>query len=230
MDSPILRQYNAFEIIMFVHEMHQLGYEKLRLLPGMSPNGCAWRWFIYTKVQMKSDNRFEHHGDCVPFDCLFGSSGDPAAQKKSTNIIEDVIRENEDYFNLAKGRDEDYVSWFSAIVEQAKQANYPIAFADCYLADTWSFSNSQMVLQFPPFTPESIDDFTDEQLLKGAPYLFNRSSVGELNEVLNYQGTKPDVHTICDVIRKALKENKGLMNHVDNYGASPEIDLFAWGD
>ena len=150
MDNPILRQFNAYEIIMFLHEMHQRGYEKLRLLSGMSPNGCAWRWFIYPKVLMKTDNRFEYHGDFVPFDCPFGSTGDGDAQSKSNHTIDEAIQCNEGYFNLARGRDEEYVLWFSTIVEQSKHGNYPIAFADCYLAKRWTFTGNPIEIPFPP--------------------------------------------------------------------------------
>lgn len=50
---------SAYEVIMIVHELHQRGYEQLRLFPGISPNGMCWRWMIYPKVLMK-DNSFEH--------------------------------------------------------------------------------------------------------------------------------------------------------------------------
>ena len=218
---------------MFLHEMHQRGYEKLRLLSGMSPNGCAWRWFIYPKVLMKTDNRFEYHGDFVPFDCPFGSTGDGDAQNKSNHTIDGAIQCNEGYFNLARGRDEEYVRWFSTIVEQAKHGNYPIAFADCYLAERWTFTGNHMELPFPPFYPDDIDkviNFPDEQLLGVAPYLFNQSSAAELNEVLTYQGPKPDNHAICEVIRQAIREKKGLISHIDFFSETKEIELFAWGD
>ena len=80
MKDGLLRQFNAFEIIMFVHALHLKGYEQLRLYSGMAPNGCAWRWFVYPKVLMMKDNSFEHHGDFVPFRCLFGSTGDDRPQ------------------------------------------------------------------------------------------------------------------------------------------------------
>ena len=233
MDNPILRQFNAYEIIMFLHEMHQRGYEKLRLLSGMSPNGCAWRWFIYPKVLMKTDNRFEYHGDFVPFDCPFGSTGDGDAQSKSYHTIDEAIQCNEGYFNLARGRDEEYVRWFSTIVEQSKHGNYPTAFADCYLAKRWTFTGNPIEIPFPPFYPDSINsiaNFTDEQLLSVAPFLFNQSSAAELNEVLTYQGPKPDNHAICEVIRQAIREKKGLISHIDFFSETKEIELFAWGD
>ena len=46
---------SAYEVIMIVHELHQRGYEQLRLFPGISPNGMCWRWMIYPK-QLMQDN------------------------------------------------------------------------------------------------------------------------------------------------------------------------------
>lgn len=92
------------------------------------------------------------------------------------------------------------------------------------------FTNGQDSLPFPPFSPDDLDGFSDEQLLAGAPYLLDQSSAAELNEVLNFQGPKPDSPTICAVIRQALKENKGLLSHIDTYVTPHEIDLFAWSD
>ena len=85
----------------------------------------------------------------------------------------------------------------------------------------------------PPFYPDSINsiaNFTDEQLLSVAPFLFNQSSAAELNEVLTYQGLKPDNHAICEVIRQAIREKKGLITHIDFFSETKEIELFAWGD
>jgi len=56
-----LEGYGAYEIIMMLHELHKRGYQLLRILPRMSPNGCCWRWMIYPKVLMKGESRLEKH-------------------------------------------------------------------------------------------------------------------------------------------------------------------------
>ena len=143
--------YSAYEVIMIVHELHQRGYEQLRLFPGISPNGMCWRWMIYPK-QLMQDNRFEHHGDCTPFECLRGSTG-AAFPEEGQNLktADDFIRGNEDFVNLAKGEDKAYVEWFEQIVEHAKNKDFPIAFEEFFHAKEWKFTSKEP-LTYPPFT------------------------------------------------------------------------------
>ena len=91
MKDNLLKEYNAFEIIMFVHELHSMGYEQLRLYAGMSPNGLCWRWYIYPKILMKLDNSFEHNSDMIPFCCLQGSTSDDEPIKKSLLQTNEII-------------------------------------------------------------------------------------------------------------------------------------------
>ena len=57
--------YSAYEVIMIVHELHQRGYEQLRLFPGISPNGMCWRWMIYPKQLMQDMVIVLHLNVCV---------------------------------------------------------------------------------------------------------------------------------------------------------------------
>ena len=91
---------SAYEVIMIVHELHQRGYEQLRLFPGISPNGMCWRWMIYPKVLMQN-NSFELHGDCTPFECLRGSTGAAFPEEgQELKTSDDFIRGNEEFFWL----------------------------------------------------------------------------------------------------------------------------------
>ena len=65
--------WGACDIVMILHELHQRGYEQLRLHCGMSPNGMAWRWNIYPKCLM-DDAEWERYGECPPFECPHGSA------------------------------------------------------------------------------------------------------------------------------------------------------------
>lgn len=38
--------HRAQRVLLMVHELHKLGYQKLRIAPGMSPSGCSWRCSI----------------------------------------------------------------------------------------------------------------------------------------------------------------------------------------
>ncbi len=33
----------AQRVLLMVHELHKLGYQRMRISPGLAPNGCDWR-------------------------------------------------------------------------------------------------------------------------------------------------------------------------------------------
>ena len=68
--------WGACDLVLIVHELHQRGYEQLRLFGGMSPNGMAWRWNIYPKCLMDKPE-YEWYDDCPPFECPHGSADCP---------------------------------------------------------------------------------------------------------------------------------------------------------
>ena len=218
---------SAYEIVMIVHDLHQRGYEQLRLFPGMSPNGMCWRWMIYPKVLMK-DNRFELHGDCTPFECLRGTTG-AAFPEEGQDVIsaDDFIRGNETYFDLAKGEDKAYAEWFKQIVEHAKNNAFPIAFEEFFDAEEWKFTGGEP-LSYPPFAPVGIDTLTDELMIEYAKHTFNESSVHDLNEIMDYDGNKMSIHDIAEAIRKAIREDKDLVSHYDS--DEDILEIFAWKD
>ena len=193
--ANMIEKCSAYEIIKFVHELHSRGYEQLRLLPGMSPNGCCWRWMIYPKVLMKND-------------CLF--------------------EKNRAYFELAYGKDEEYVEWFNEIVKHAENDDYPIAFADMFFEEQWLFMGSNELLKYPPFCPTDYTSLSDGQIIEYAKYTFDQNSVKELELFLKSNDPKPSVQETADVIRQAIRENKGLVEHYDAYENKEE--LFAWGE
>lgn len=127
------------------------GYQQLRLFAGMSPNGCAWRWAIYPKALMGYYN-FERHDWDTPFKCIEGSSGPVPENRDRLVTADQFIRGHEDFIEMAKGEDPDYMSWFDNIVEHAKKQDYPIAFCEFFSAKEWRFLSGEP-LSYPPFTP-----------------------------------------------------------------------------
>jgi hypothetical protein len=152
-DNTLLQQLSAFEIVGVVHELHQRGYEQLRLFCGLSPSGMCWRWFVYPKVMMQKDYRYERD-DYIPFGCFCGTTNELLPKKKCVFSIEKFIRDNSEYLIKAKGADKEYLSWFESIVEHAKRGDFPVAFSDSYNRDDcWKFISGEK-LPYPPFSAE----------------------------------------------------------------------------
>lgn len=149
-ENDIMIECSAYEIVMIVHELHQRGYEQLRLFPCMSPSGMSWRWMIYPKVFVK-DCRVERSHDSVPFDCPHGSTSKLRPDDGDTKITaDDFLKAYGTYMSLAKGKDPEYVRWFETIVSHAEKNDFPIAFEEYYNAEQWKFISGEP-LSYPPF-------------------------------------------------------------------------------
>ena len=206
---------SAYEIVMIVHELHKRGYEQLRLFPGLSPSGGSWRWMVYPKVLIGDNLYCEHNHDSLPFECPHGSTADDRPNPRRPLIgADDFIKEYGSYVALAKGNDVEYVRWFENIVNHAKNYDYPIAFAEYFNAEQWKFTSGEK-LSYPPITPITIDSLSDEQMIAYAKCTFDDFSGAELNEVLTFDGIRPSTQQLANVIRQAIREKKGLINHVE---------------
>ena len=159
----MIPQPSAYEIIMILHELHQRGYEQLRLFSGMSPNGCAWRWEIYPKILMWDDNSFECRGYGTSFECPHGSASESKPQGRPLITADEFIKGKEDLFELAKAKDGAYVEWFGQIVRHAEQEDFPIAYADYFSAKEWKFMSGDP-LSYPPFTRSAFDELTEKAI------------------------------------------------------------------
>lgn len=219
---------SAYEIVMIVHELHQRGYEQLRLMSGWSPNGLYWRWFIYPKVLMSHGNFFEHNSEGVPFHCLFSSTGEDYPNDREPISVNEFVKGNEGFLELARGEDKDYIEWYKTIVRHAQNKDFPIAFEEYYDGEQWKFMSGDP-LPYPPFESVSAERLSDELIIEYAKWIFDDDSIHELNVVLSYDGQKMNQHEIADVIRQAIKENVGLVSFLDVY-ETKRLELIAWSE
>lgn len=73
----------------------------MRLFCGLSPSGLCWRWFIYPKVLMQNDYRYERD-DYIPFKCFSGTTDKLCSKEKPIFPINKFIHNNNEYLTLAK--------------------------------------------------------------------------------------------------------------------------------
>src|SRR5438876_5043836 len=60
----------SYQLLLMVRELHQMGYERLRIAPGMSLCGCRWRCFVTPVVNIRKDHgallvNFTRNGDML---------------------------------------------------------------------------------------------------------------------------------------------------------------------
>lgn len=150
--------WGACDVVMILHELHQRGYEQLRLHCGWSPNGLSWRWIIYPKCLMGKDASGEQHDDYTPLDCPHGSVACIQNDVDYSRAADVLLRSASEFLELGKQPDKEYVRWYAQLVEHAKRGEFPVAFGEYFpSSDSWLFEPSQEKLPYPPFTPTELD-------------------------------------------------------------------------
>ncbi len=135
-DSEDAVHRNASLVLQMVSELHQLGYERLRISPGMSPNGTHWRCAVTHVANIKSGHGalvVDQSNDVVTYssgagDQFFG--WDDAGQDSADALARKFIERFPVITRLGRGDDEEYVEWYEQVVELVAQGDLPCAYSD----------------------------------------------------------------------------------------------------
>ncbi len=138
---------DAARLIAMVHELHKAGYQRIRILPAMAPNGLHWRCSISDAASFAPDGRTlraAQEGRVARYSSgdgarYFGWEDGPAmtARMLARRFLERFPR----IAAGGKGRDWAYAGWLTDILGRAEHgsfvafhADYPIDPADL---DPW---------------------------------------------------------------------------------------------
>ena len=218
-DRKMFCDFSAYDIVMFVHELHKRGYEQLRLFAVMAPTGMSWRWFIYPRAMMLDGGMFERHGDNTGFECICGSTSD--GRSRNQIDVDALIEKNRGYFELAYGRDPEYVAWYDAIVEHAKKEEYPIAYEEYFSGDNWKFTSSGDILPYPPFREFDFMRLPDSTIIRCCTAMLDETSQEELNYLLYCEnGLKPSLHEIAVTVIEAVRHRLVILERSESASLS----------
>lgn len=128
-----LRPYR--HVLLMVHELHKMGYQRLRIAPGMAPSGLYWRCTI---APASSISR-EHGARLVSgeFVARYSSGQGTAyfgwedADRESPRALAEQFLER--FSSLAQrgsGRDWAYAGWYLEMLRLTEPGALPIAYAD----------------------------------------------------------------------------------------------------
>lgn len=208
--------WGACDVVLILHELHQRGYEQLRLHCGWSPNGLSWRWNIYPKCLIGKDAKWEQHDDYTPIDCPHGSVACPKCEVDYSRAADVLLRSDSELLELGKLPDEEYVRWYAQLVEHAQRGEFPVAFSEYFPSpDSWLFEPSQEKLPYPPFTPTDINAASDEWVFAFGKHALDELSRLELGMLNDFDGIVPPLHEVAQVIRQCVRENKPFSTHMD---------------
>jgi hypothetical protein len=130
----------ALRVLRMVHELHKLGYQRLRIVPGMSPSGCFWRCSV-THI----GNILKTHGAmCWHFDrdMAYYSSGQmsdyfgwvDAHQATVQQLAARFLERFPEIARRGQGLDWSYAGWYVQMLGFAERGEFAVAYADWYHA------------------------------------------------------------------------------------------------
>lgn len=117
---------NRYKLLEMAEELHNRGYGKLRVVPSVSPSGTSWRCGFVdkrTKTELTAST------------WIYGveEKGVDGEITLSANEMADIfIRDNGEFVELCKGKDERYTKWYSGMLSQLEEDELPYAFADFF--------------------------------------------------------------------------------------------------
>ena len=122
-----------------VHELHKRGYQRLRIMPGLSPSGLHWR----CNVTPASNILREHGAKAVDVD--FPSANytsamgnryfdwEDAEQATARDLADRFVERFPQVAAMGIGRDWEYVGWYVEMLAHAERGALPISYADWYI-------------------------------------------------------------------------------------------------
>lgn len=153
--TPILRR--ATRVLAMVHELHKAGYQRIRILPYLSPSGAYWRCTITTSDNVADDGysildetyerlvaRYTTGQDNRYFD--WQGSEDSSARELAARFI----AEFPDIARGGEGRDWMYAGWLTDVLGRAESGG---ADALLYLLADWKIAEEELRRWRPPPPP-----------------------------------------------------------------------------
>lgn len=134
--DPILRRCQR--VLLMVHELHKRGYQRLRIMPGLSASGGAWRVcvtpisnILRTHGAMAADyGRMSAHYTSADENRFFG--WDDARGDTARALADKFERRFPEVLAAAEGSDWDYAGWYVEMLGVAESGALPISYADWY--------------------------------------------------------------------------------------------------
>ena len=132
--DPLLRQ--PLRILSMVYELHEAGYQRIRICAGLSPSGGYWRYHVTDSNNIKPDGLFPrswtedvaYHSVGADYAPPFGWKD--ARGKKPRQLARMFVERFPRIAERGKGEDRSYADWFIGILAAARNGRLPIFFAD----------------------------------------------------------------------------------------------------
>jgi hypothetical protein len=152
--------YKAYrKVLRMVAELHNRGYQRIRISPGMSPSGNSWRCLVTPVTNICR----EHGAMTLSYENMtakYSSANerayfgwDDCAHVAPSTLAELFISRFPEIARAGKGADWAYAGWYQEMMSLTHPSSFPIAFADWDLPTahlTSTGERSDIVIPMPP--------------------------------------------------------------------------------
>lgn len=145
-----LKKLGAYELMQILHELHMLGYQRLRWMSYMSPNGCCLRCHITTQDHICANRDIVFAGD--PNEIWCTSTGAMTTGEDIKPLVKTFMDENPRLLEIGKGVDSEYVEWFDRLLSYAAKGQAPIYYGEYWSLPLGLIRVGEQTMPVPPAT------------------------------------------------------------------------------
>lgn len=135
---------NMQKLLYVVKELHIRGFERMRIIPHLSPTGLTWRCNFVSDTDLQRET-------------IASSNWIQNYFSKEKNIEFSIIeltdlfeREHANFLNACRGNNKEYVEWYSDMLNKLNEGELPYAFAEYFSpTDYWKTSEGQQINTLP---------------------------------------------------------------------------------
>lgn len=132
----------ALRVLRMVAELHQDGYQRIRIVPGMSSSGMSWRCSVTARDRISLD-----HGALLsvgyslepPHVATYTSASEnqyfgwgDAQQATARGLAELFVARFPQICDAGRGQDWEYAGWYAYMLGEARLGPFPVAYDDDY--------------------------------------------------------------------------------------------------
>lgn len=150
MTDSKLKNLGAFELMQILHELHKLGYQKLRWMSYMAPTGLSLRCHITTQDHICANREIVFSGD--PNEIWRTSIGAMTTGEDITPLVRRFMDENPRLLEIGKGDDPEYIEWFNKLLSFAAKGQTPIFYGEYRSLQMGRIQVGQYTMPTPPTT------------------------------------------------------------------------------
>jgi type I restriction enzyme, S subunit len=132
---------NMQKLLRVARELHLRGYEKLRVVPSLSPSGMSWRCSFVAEPE---------NGIVTSTWLSEYFNNEREIEYSIIELTEIFEREHMRFLESCKGKNKDYVEWYQNMLSHLEEDELPYAFAEYFSpTDYWKTTNDQKIETLP---------------------------------------------------------------------------------